>query len=162
MDEPRPKPNSLKLVTVELHPVPEHEWQKDFELTVQAFAEGASLLGVRTDARGAVIINWMRQGDLRPLAADIAGGRALDRGVGRALANLIAEGRLSVKNALGRRGAARQPRLFARNARIFLKFFERRQSVDYDTALHEIADEFRVSSDTVRKAVDQMQAVLRN
>jgi len=141
-------------------PLPELQWKKDFELSVEAFAEGARLLGLRIDPRSAVIVNWMRHGDLRPLAAEIAEGMTLNMGVGLALADLIAQGRLTVKNAAGRRGAAQQPRLFARNARIFLAFFELRQSVGYEDALNKTASDFHVSPETVRKAVDQMHAVL--
>lgn len=159
MDELRRKPKSIKLKSVEAEPVSEH-WQTDFELSVQLFGQGAKVKGVRTDPRGAVIVNWMRHGDFRPLAAAIAEGQAIDRGVGRALAELIAEDRLKVKKPVGSRGAAKQPRLFARNARIFLAFQNLRQSVAYEAALQKVADDFRVSSETVRRAADEVRKFL--
>ncbi len=154
MVEPGPKPRSLKLVRVE-----PPQWKKEFELTVEAFAEGAARLELRCDPRAVTIIQWMRQGDLRPLAGEIAEGKVLEPSIGRALAELIAERRLTVKKEPGSLGAGKQPGLLARNLQMSLAFHEQRKSLGYEAALQKVADDFCVSPEKVRNAVTQMREI---
>src|SRR5215831_19349123 len=64
-------------------------------------------------ARAFVIIRWMYNGDLRPLAAAIWKGQPLDQAVLNTLAKLIDDGRLTVKKP--RHGRPKPPDKFARD-----------------------------------------------
>lgn len=153
MDETQ-KPKTLTLVRVGSKPRPP-KWKKEFELMVEAIAEGAPRFGIRADPRVATIINWMQHGDLRPLAVEIAEGAVLDRAVGRELMRLIDNGQVSVKQA--GRGARKQPNLLARDALMFLAYKEQRKSLGSEATLSKVANDFGIGIDTVRRAVREMR-----
>lgn len=152
------KPKSLTLVRVER---PKMDWKERFELDAEALAEGSHRIGLPMtpdQARTQAIVHWMRHGDLRPLALEIAEGRTLGHLIGRSLFDLIDEGRISVKQL--RRGARKQPGLLARNAQMYLAYREARKSLGHDDALKAVAGDFGISPDTIRNAVEQMKQIL--
>jgi hypothetical protein len=96
-----------------------------------------------------VIFRWLWHGDLRPLVAAIDEGRQLPQAVLNLLANLIDEGRVTIKPR--KRGAPKKPDKDARNIVAALAY--ENHPGNSDEAFAEIADAIGISEKSVRQAV---------
>ena len=113
-------------------------------------------LGIDPDvARTCIILNWMEHGDLMPLAAAIKRGQAFDQDVLYVLAEMICEGRLTVKP--DRRGPPRMPNRLARDIDANLKYGSIAKSNKSEEAFAKTAEALGVSEATVRQAVTRMR-----
>ena len=131
-------------------------WKANFELTVEAIERGvAEVRGVEMSAhhaKNSAILWRLSLDDLRPLADAIAEGQSLEPAIGRALMRLIDDGRL--KFVPRKPGAPEAPDLQERNARIFLAYHEAlSHGGTSDAAFEKVAEDFRLSQGTVRRAV---------
>lgn len=97
-----------------------------------------------------VIIRWMWHGDLRPLAAAIREGQALDQGVLNVLARMIEEGRLSM-NRYGR-SRPKSPDKFPGDI-VAALLYQNRTAEKSEEAFNEIANILSMSHQSVRQAV---------
>jgi hypothetical protein len=135
------------------------EWKDDFEVEVEAMAQGLHHQAPTLDAQTETIIHRMRLGDFRPLAAAIAED-GVHPAVGDELLRLIDEGRLKVTQR--RRGARQQPDLFARKLQMFMAYKGLRASGDTsEKAFAKVATEFGIGVESVRQAVTEMRNRLR-
>jgi hypothetical protein len=99
------------------------------------------------DALAIVVISWMYRGDLRPLAAALRAG-PLDPPVLSQFLKMIDEGQLTVKR---KRGAPTQPSKSVRDLVIAFRYASREiKSAD---AIQEIAKDFNISDELVRRAI---------
>jgi hypothetical protein len=105
-------------------------------------------------ARIFVILRWLSLGDLRPLAAAIDEGHQLDQAVLNLLANLIDEGRITIKPR--KRGAPKKPDKTARDIVAALAY--ENHPGNSDEAFAEIADAIGMSEQSVRQAVTAWRA----
>jgi len=104
-----------------------------------------------TDARAWVVIRWMSLGDLRPLAAEIKKqGTALDGAILMSLERIINEGQLTVKR---KRGAPIKPAKSIRD--LVIKFRHANRTIKSAEAIQEIAKDFNISDELVRRAIRQ-------
>jgi hypothetical protein len=105
-------------------------------------------------ARICTIIGWMEQGDLRPLAAAIKQGQALDQDVLYFLSELIADDRLTIKR---RRGGPKKPNLIARDIVANREYKFHAKFDKSDEAFAKAAKALGRSTQTVRQAVTRMR-----
>jgi hypothetical protein len=106
-------------------------------------------------ARIATIIRWMENGDLRPLAAAIEEVGALDKEVLSCLAELISNDRITVRPRRSRRGAPKKLGKFARDLVAALAY--QTYGTGSDETFATIAEQLRVSEQTVRQAVTKFR-----
>jgi hypothetical protein len=104
----------------------------------------AALAPADHDARAQIIITYMHNGDLRPLAAAISEGRSLHPDVLDFMASMIREGRLAAKPR--GRGKRFQPSKVARD-RVAALFHARGWTFE------QVANKLCMSEAAVRKAV---------
>jgi hypothetical protein len=105
------------------------------------------------EARNETIIDWMRMGDLRPLAAAITEGYVSDEMLTN-LADLISSGaQLTLPRSRGK------PKQAAKGSRdlIFWLMYERGGSKRSDDRFRQIAETFGVSEQSVRQAVTKFR-----
>jgi hypothetical protein len=110
------------------------------------------------NARIFTILRWMYNDDLRPLAAAIWQGHALDEAVLNCLAMMIDEGRIGPK---GRgRGRRRSPDTFSRDY-VAQRFYEAEVATgkSAEEALDEVARLLPATKEIVRRAVTQLRKV---
>jgi hypothetical protein len=106
--------------------------------------------GINPDtAHTFVILRWLWHGDLRPLVAAIDEGHQLDKAVLNLLANLIDEGRVTIKPR--KRGAPKKPDKAARNIVAALAY--ENHPGNSKEAFAEIADAIGMSENSVAQAV---------
>jgi hypothetical protein len=101
------------------------------------------------NARTFVILRWLWHGDLRPLVAAIDEGRRLDQAVLNLLANLIDEGRVTIKPR--KRGSPKKADKAARDIVAALAY--EAHPGNSKEAFAEIADAIGMSEQSVRQAV---------
>jgi hypothetical protein len=97
-----------------------------------------------------VVNSWMYAGDLRPLRAHIKPPGNIDPRIVSFIVKMLDEDRLTVRT--GRRGAGSSPEKFCRDIGVALFYKEKISSgMKSDDAFGEVAQEFGLSADNVRK-----------
>jgi hypothetical protein len=116
-------------------------------------------------ARNATIIEWMLQGDLRPLAAAIVAGHEISDGVLYLLADMItgdasltgAAPPYRLQTVAPRRGRRKKPEHSTRDLVAALAYEKRENRESSDGAFDRVAKDLGTSDRTVRQAVTKFR-----
>jgi hypothetical protein len=120
-------------------------WHEDIERWV---GEGLDLKAAQTRT----ILTWMERGNLGPLADVITDGQRLEPVVLHCLASMIFKRTLVVKRGRAR-GRPRQLGKSVRDSDVARRYEKLRARLYSDDAFQQVADEFRTTSASARKAL---------